>query len=176
MDVSYDEIVIRFSFAHSVKTTINVHLWIDWMDEIRSLHQQRFFWKETVVRDGQISQSEAGERCTNIAIWSTLICYRGWHIIYSRRPNPLRRMLRPCNILTCCARISHASALLAASAHSLLPAASLAPSPSSWRRSRSSLAWPCTAAKERRLFPWMNELVLFELIGTFARKVALLTH
>ena len=31
----------------------------------------------------------------------------------------------------------------------------------------------CATAK---LFPWMNELVLFELIGTFARKVTLLTH
>ena len=59
-------------------------------------------------------------------------------------------MLRPCSMLTCWALISHASALLAARAQSLLPAASLAPSPSSCRRSSSSLAWPCTAAKERR--------------------------
>ena len=69
---------------------------------------------------------------------------------YSRRPKPLRRMLRPCSMLACCARISFASALLAARALSLLPAASLAPSPSSWSRSSSSLAWPCTAANDSR--------------------------
>ena len=59
-------------------------------------------------------------------------------------------MLRPSSMLRCWARISFASALRALTARSLRPAASLAPSPRSWSRSRRSLAWPCTAAKESR--------------------------
>ena len=51
---------------------------------------------------------------------------------------PLRRMLRPLSILACWACISFASARLAAKARPLCPAASRAPSPSSW--SRRSLA------------------------------------
>ena len=59
-------------------------------------------------------------------------------------------MFLPIIMLVCWALISLASALLAARARSLRPAASLAPSPSSWRRSRRSLAWLWTAAKESR--------------------------
>ena len=57
-------------------------------------------------------------------------------------------MLRPLSILACWVCISFASARLAAKARPLHPAASWAPSPSSW--SRKSLAWLSTAAKDSR--------------------------
>ena len=63
---------------------------------------------------------------------STLQCLSTGHF------KPLRRMLRPLSILACWACISFASARLAAKARLLRPAASRAPSPSSW--SRRSLA------------------------------------
>ena len=71
-----------------------------------------------------------------------------WYLV--KRPKQLRRMLRPSSMEVCCTRFSFASAVLAARDRSLYPSASRAPSPSSWSRSKRSLAWPCTAAKESR--------------------------
>ena len=64
-------------------------------------------------------------------------------------------MALPCSIQTSWAHLSLASA---STALSLLLAASVDPSPRSWRRSRSSLAWLWTAVKDsfrRRWATWL---------------------
>ena len=73
--------------------------------------------------------------------------YIGIISVYINLPNPWRITARPWRRHTACACLSLAAILSTSSAHPLLLSASVAPSPSSCRRSSSSLVCCWTALK-----------------------------